>query len=144
MNTYQISTLTCLNHWQQKSRKICIEVLELTQQNMDKLQSPCDHLGNHWYSMYHLGTQNCLTASCQCMQSPICYFSDEGQKMGRNDREWMKGFPSFVFSPCCPFIVVLTTEKAAAPSSFRSSTTLGNSALCFQGWLETILSFFYI
>lgn len=130
INTYQISNLTCLNHWQQKSKKICIQVLELTQQNMDKLQSPCDHLGNRWYSMYHLGTQNCLTASCQCMWNPICYFSNEGQKMGRKDRELLKELPS-IFSPCCLLTVVLTAEKAAAPSSSGSSTTLGNSALCF-------------
>lgn len=131
INIYQISNLTCLNHWQQKSKKICIEVLELTQQNMDKLQSLCDHLGNHWYSMYHLGTQNCLTASCQCMWNPICYFSNEGQKMGRKDRELLKEFPSFIFGPCCLLTMVLAAEKAAAPSSFGSSTTLGNSALCF-------------
>lgn len=121
-----------------------IKVLELTQQNTDKLKSLCDHLGNQLYSMYRLGTQNCLTASCQHVQNPVYYFSDEGQKKGRKHWESLKGFPSFLFIHDCPLTVILPLEEAAVLSSFCSSTARGNSALCFYGWLEAILAFFYI
>lgn len=74
-----------------------IKVLELTQQNTDKMQSLCDHLGNQLYSMYRLGTQNCLTASCQHVQNPVYYFSDEGQKKGKKTLGVTEGVPILPF-----------------------------------------------
>lgn len=116
----------------------------MTQQNIDKLRSLCDHLGNQLYSGYRLGTQNCLTASCQHMQTHLATSVMKDKEKGRKYCESLKGFSSFLFIHDCPLTVILPLEEAAVASSFCSSTPLGNSALCFYGWLEAILAFFYV
>lgn len=119
--------------------------LDTAEHRQAAVQSLCDHLGNQLYSMYRLGTQNCLTASCQHKQNPVCYCSDEGQRKEKEILGVTEGVPFFLFhSWLCPLTVILPSEEAAVPSSFCSSTALGNHALCFYGWLEAILAFLYI
>lgn len=54
---------------------------------------------------------------------------------------WRGSHPSFSFMTVTH--TDLPLEEAAVPSSFCCSITLGNSALCFYGWLEAIFAFFY-
>lgn len=66
------------------------------------VQSLCDHLGNQLYSMYCLGMQNCLTASCQCKQNPVCHCSDEGQRKEKKTLGVTEGVPFLLFHSWLP------------------------------------------
>lgn len=141
INTYQISTLASLNY-QQK------EKLNKLGQRHNRTWISC----NPCLIIQGITCIQCIVLvrrTVSLLLVSICktQFATsvmKDKKMERKDRELLKGFPSFLGIHCRPLTVILPVEEAAAPSSFCSSADLGNSALCFYGWLETILSFFYI